>query len=163
IRPRLVILLAMAAVLAERPALPQPAPVRTPQVFTPAAGTWTRPFVFPYEKRRVAAVDFRNSNRIFDLMRAGQIYLSLYDAIALALENNLDIQLERYLPLIADTDVQRARGGGFLRGLSLLVNEPPPGIGGPNGPLLTTLTSGSLPGLLVNTNFSDVALISQQQ
>jgi outer membrane protein TolC len=47
--------------------------------------------------------------------------------------------------------------------LSLLVNEPPPGIGGPNGPLLTNLTSGSTPSPLVNTNFSDLALISQQQ
>lgn len=96
-------------------------------------------------------------------MRAGQLYLSLDDAIALALENNLDIELERFLPKIADTDLERAHGGGLLRGLSLLVNEPAPGIGGPNGPLLTTLTSGSTPSPIVNTNFSDVALISQQQ
>src|SRR6185436_17672847 len=54
-------------------------------------------------------------------------------------------------------------GGGLLRGLSLLINEPPPGIGGPNGPLLSNLTAGSTPTPLVNTNFSDVALISQQQ
>ena len=73
-------------------------------------------------------------------MRAGQLYLSLADAIALALENNLDIEVERYLPRIAQTDIGRAKGGGLLRGVSLLVNEPPPGIGGPNGPLLTTLT-----------------------
>jgi outer membrane protein TolC len=96
-------------------------------------------------------------------MRAGQLYLSLDDAIALALENNLDIELERFLPKIADTDLLRARGGGLLRGLSLLVNETPPGIGGPNGPLLTNLTTGSTPSPLVNTNFSDIALISQQQ
>ncbi|MDQ1474313.1 MAG: outer membrane protein [Bryobacterales bacterium] len=96
-------------------------------------------------------------------MRAGQLYLSLDDAIAVALENNLDIELERLLPKISDTDLLRARGGGLLRGLSLLVNELPPGIGGPNGPLLTNLTSGSTPGPTVNTNFSDLALISQQQ
>jgi len=57
----------------------------------------------------------------------------------------------------------RAKGGGLLRGLSLPVNEEAPGIGGPNGPLLTNLTAGSTPAPLVNTNFSDVALISQQQ
>jgi outer membrane protein TolC len=108
-------------------------------------------------------VNFQNSNRIFDLMRAGQMYLSLADAIALALENNLDIETERYLPQIAQTDIQRAKGGGLLRGLSLLVNEPPPGIGGPNGPLLTALTASSTPAPAVNTNFSDVALITQQQ
>src|SRR6202035_1578768 len=116
-----------------------------------------------YRPREVSPVSFQNSQRIFDLMRAGQLYLSLDDAIALALENNLDIELERYLPTISDTDVLRARGGGLLRGLSLLVNEPAPGIGGPNGPLLTNLTAGSTPSPLVNTNFSDIALISQQQ
>src|SRR5471032_3634179 len=117
----------------------------------------------PYRTREVSPVDLQNSQRIFDLMRAGQLYLSLDDAIALALENNLDIELERFLPKISDTDLLRARGGGLLRGLSLLVNEPAPGIGGPNGPLLTNLTAGSTPTPLVNTNFSDIALISQQQ
>src|SRR5271167_1726365 len=117
----------------------------------------------PYEARPVSPVKFQNSDRIFDLMRAGQVYLSLADAIALALENNLDIETQRYLPRIAQTDIQRAKGGGLLRGLSLLVNEPPPGIGGPNGPLLTALTASSTPAPAVNTNFSDVALITQQQ
>src|SRR5471032_1986755 len=116
-----------------------------------------------YRTREVSPVDLQNSQRIFDLMRAGQLYLSLDDAIALALENNLDIELERFLPKISDTDLVRAHGGGLLRGLSLLVNEPAPGIGGPNGSLLTNLTAGSTPTPLVNTNFSDIALISQQQ
>jgi outer membrane protein len=117
----------------------------------------------PYEARPVSPVNFQNSERIFELMRAGQIYLSLADAIALALENNLDIELERDLPRIAQTDIQRSKGGGLPRGLSLLVNEPPPGIGGPNGPLLTALTASPTPAPVVNTNFSDVALITQQQ
>jgi outer membrane protein len=117
----------------------------------------------PYRTREVSPVNLQNSQRIFDLMRAGQLYLSLDDAIALALENNLDIELERFLPKISDTDLLRAHGGGLLRGLSLLVNEPAPGIGGPNGSLLTNLTAGSTPTPLVNTNFSDIALISQQQ
>jgi outer membrane protein TolC len=117
----------------------------------------------PYEPPPVSPVKFQNSDRIFDLLRAGQLYLSLADAIALALENNLDIETQRYLPGIAQTDIQRAKGGGLLRGLSLLVNEPPPGIGGPNGPLLTALTASSTPAPAVNTNFSDVALITQQQ
>lgn len=117
----------------------------------------------PYEAKPVSPVNLQNSDRIFDLIRAGQMYLSLADAIALALENNLDIETQRFLPRIAQTDIQRAKGGGLLRGLSLLVNEPPPGIGGPNGPLLTALTASSTPAPLVNTNFSDVALITQQQ
>jgi hypothetical protein len=125
--------------------------------------TWAKAkneWVSRYEAKPVPAVDFQNSGRIFDLICAGHLYLSLQDAIALAPENNLDIELERYLPRIAQTDIQRAKGGGLLRGLSLLVNEPPPGIGGPSGPLLTTLTASSTPAAPVNTNFADVALIT---
>jgi len=120
-------------------------------------------FLSPYEAKPVASVNFQNSQRIFDLMHAGELYLSLADAIALALENNLDIEADRYLPPIARTDIQRAKGGGLLRGVSLLVDEPPPGIGGPSGPLLTTLTASPTPAPAVNSNFSDVALISEQQ
>ncbi len=117
----------------------------------------------PYEAKPVPRVSFKNSERIFELMRGGQIYLSLADAIALALENNLDIELERDLPRIAQTEIERTKGGGLPRGLSLVVNETPPGIGGPNGPLLTTLTSSPTPAAAINTNFSDVALITEQQ
>ena len=120
-------------------------------------------FIKPYEAKPVPAETFQNSPRIFELMRAGQLYLSLADAIALALENNLDIEVERYLPRIARTDITRSEGGGLPRGLSLLVNELPPGIGGPSGPLLTTLTASSTPAPVVNSNFSDVALITEQQ
>ncbi len=129
----------------------------------PLAAT-AQPRVFGwYQSPTVAPVSFQNSSRIESLMRAGQLYLSLPDAIALTLENNLDIELQRFLPRIAGTDVLRASGGGLLRGLSLLINETAPGIGGPSGPLLTNLTAGSTPSALVNTNFSDLALISQQQ
>ncbi len=133
-----------------------------PQVFPPRPRFAER-VTHPYRVRTVSPVAMNNSQRIFDLIRSGMLYLSLDDAIALALENNLDIELQRFLPALADTDLTRAQGGGLLRGLSLLVNEPAPGIGGPNGPLLTNLTSGSSPTPLVNTNFSDLALISQQQ
>src|SRR5260370_11069210 len=135
---------------------------RTPQI-RQSDGTFLSRLVSPYSPREVSPVNFQNSQRIFNLMRAGQFYLSLDDAIALALENNLDIELERFLPKISDTDLLRAHGGGLLRGLSLLVNEPAPGIRGPNGRALTNLTSGSTPTPLVNTNFSDIALISHQQ
>ena len=143
---RAAILVAFASVLVEA----QPGFVRNSMIS-------------PYEAKPVPPVKFQNSDRIFDLIRAGQLYLSLADAIALALENNLDVELERYLPRIAQTDVDRAKGGGTLRGLSLLVNQAPPGIGGPNGPLLTALTASSTPSPIVNTNLSDVALITQQQ
>src|SRR5271156_4758269 len=156
------ILLVFAPGLAQAQIVGEPLNDRTPEV-RPADSTYFNRLARPYRAQEVSPVNFQNSMRIFDLMRAGQLYLSLADAIALALENNLDIELERYLPQIARTDVGRAEGGGLLRGLSLLVNEPPPGIGGPNGPLLTTLTASSTPAPAVNTNLSDVALITQQQ
>jgi len=51
-----------------------------------------------YQVRDVAPVSFVDSPRIDKLLRAGNIYLSLRDAIALALENNLDIESARYDP-----------------------------------------------------------------
>ena len=70
-----------------------------------------------YLPRPSPPVDYANSTRLDQLMRAGRIYLSLQDAIALALENNLDIEFARYGPRIADTDVQRASAGQLLRNL----------------------------------------------
>ncbi len=57
----------------------------------------------PYVEHPFAPVDLSNSPRIRQLLRSGNIYLSLSDAIALAIENNLDIQLERYTLPAADT------------------------------------------------------------
>ena len=51
------------------------------------------------------------------MLRDGNLYLSLDDAIALALENNLDIAYMRYQPLVADTDILRARAGFAVRNL----------------------------------------------
>ena len=157
------VLSALTSIAVEAQVRAAQSPNRLPQIYPPATTRWTRWIASPYRPRSVSTVSFQNSPRIFELIRAGQLYLSLADAIALALENNLDLQLERFLPEIARTDVERAKGGGLLRGLSLLVNQAPPGIGGPNGPLLTSLTAGSTPAPLVNTNFSDIALISQQE
>lgn len=59
--------------------------------------------------------NFVNSSRLESLMRAGNIYLSLQDAIALALENNLDIEYHRYDRRQAETDQLRASAGQLLR------------------------------------------------
>jgi outer membrane protein TolC len=74
---------------------------------------------------------FQNSDRFSSLIKDGKLYLSLQDAIALALENNLDIELERYGPRMADTDLLRAQAGSSLRGVPLSVQEGPNGTGGP--------------------------------
>src|SRR5206468_6141024 len=59
--------------------------------------------------------EYRDSNRLDSLLRAGNIYLSLQDAIALALENNLDIEYHRYDRRQAETDQLRASAGQLLR------------------------------------------------
>lgn len=71
-----------------------------------------------YRQTRIAKASFENSPRLADLVKDGKIYLSLSDAIALALENNYDIAIARYNLDIADTDILRARAGSTLRGVS---------------------------------------------
>src|SRR5882672_10053452 len=78
-----------------------------------------------YRQPSIAPPDLANSSRIENLVRAGNLYLSLQDTIALALENNLDIAIQRYGPLIADTSVEIAQAGGFARGVSTNVTAGP--------------------------------------
>ena len=82
-----------------------------------------------------APVRLENSRRLEALLRDGAITLSLEDAIALALENNLDLELVRYAPRLAETDLLRAQSGSRLLGIPLSVREAPAGLGGPtSGP-----------------------------
>jgi len=82
-------------------------------------------FTNPYRLDQVAVPSLSNSSRLQSLMRAGNIYLSLQDAIALALENNLDIAIARYGPEIADVAVLSAQAGTFARGVSTSVTAGP--------------------------------------
>ena len=68
-------------------------------------------------------------------MHDGKLYLSLDDAIALALENNLDIAIARYNLNIADTDILRARAGAATLGVNtgIVQNTPGGGVGGLGG------------------------------
>lgn len=103
----------------------QPAPSSAGSA--PASGIrWDQKwFSKPYVEHQIAPINLRNSNRADQLIRAGNIYLSLADAIALALENNLDIELSRYGPQLAQADLKRAEAGGFIRGVPLNVTAGP--------------------------------------
>ena len=68
----------------------------------------------PYQFRLQPPINRANSSRLEALLRAGNLYLSMQDAIALALENNLDIAVERYAPLLADADLLRSQAGGGM-------------------------------------------------
>lgn len=71
----------------------------------------------PYVAKIVPPVRTGNSSRLQSLIRAGTLYLTAQDAIALALENNIDIEVSRYNPLISDWQVQRSLSGGPLPGV----------------------------------------------
>src|SRR5690606_19300350 len=85
-----------------------------------------RPWIIRnYVPVKAPAVSFNNSNRLEALIRAGNLYLSLNDAVALALENNLDIELQRFGPQQAAANLLRAQAGGLLRGVSTSVQQGP--------------------------------------
>ena len=109
--------------------------------------------------------DFANSQRFHDLLRAGNLYLSLSDALALAIENNLDIELDRYTLPIAESEVLRAKGGGTLRGVLFTLADTPAGVGGPLSPLVTNAaTSTSVtPGSTVASNAQELGVLGEAQ
>jgi outer membrane protein TolC len=82
-----------------------------------------------YEGEEVPAPVLANSPRLDHLIRDGQLYLSLKDAIDLALENNLDLAIARYNLPIANTDILRTQAGGFFRGVNTGVVQGTPGGG----------------------------------
>jgi outer membrane protein TolC len=86
----------------------------------------------PYTPRHVAPPNLANTPRIDSLMHDGKLYLSLNDAIALALENNLDVAIARYNLNIADTDVLRSKAGAAIFGVNagVVQNTPGGGVGG---------------------------------
>jgi outer membrane protein len=125
-----------AAWAQEAPAAPTPQ--NTPEARPLPVLNYTQPVshfpnpIGPYTPRHVAAPNLANSARIDSLMRDGKIYLSLNDAIALALENNLDVAIARYNLNIADTDVLRAKAGATILGVNagVVQNTPGGGVGG---------------------------------
>ncbi len=81
--------------------------------------------VNPYRPVLQPANSLADTPRIESLLRAGNLYLSLQDTIALALENNLDIAIQRYGPKLADAALQQALAGGLARGVSTSVLSGP--------------------------------------
>ena len=122
------------------PSAPQPAAppaMRQPYVAHDYSKA-TKPFpnvLAPYEPHHVPAPDLVNAPRIDQMMQNGRLLLSLDDAVALALENNLDLVLARYNLDIADTDVLRARAGSNILGVNtgIVQNTPGGGVGGLSG------------------------------
>ena len=126
------------------PAAPAPA-------LTPALKTSLRDYSKAYAGYRglpfnvwmpttIAPASFTNSVRLADMVKDGKIYLSLSDAIALAIENNYDIAIARYNLDIADTDILRTRTGSAPMG------APSGLVTGTLGGSTSTLSTGGGPG-----------------
>ena len=153
------------------PALPQaPAPKLTEPLFLrPTFKDYSKGKLgFPNPLRWYTATNYpaprlSNAPRLDDLLRDGKIYLSLSDAVTLALENNFDIAIARINLDIADTDVLRARAGSNLRGVSAGIvsntlggtSSTITGGGGPGGTSQGTGGTGTgANGLVLSTNGS---------
>ena len=108
-RPRRVLATLLTGVLAA-PCLAQTGPymIERPNVNVPLR--WYAPPTVP-------EIRLTNSERLHSLIRGGNLYLSVQDALALAIENNLNLEINRYGPLLADSALERARAGGPVRGV----------------------------------------------
>jgi outer membrane protein TolC len=133
---------------------------QTPHVSAAPKDNFLRNLRNRYLPREVSAVDFRNTGRLGKLIRGGNLYLSLQDAIDLAIENNLDLQLQRFNTRFAESDILRAKGGGVLRGVDFNIRNLPQGIGGPGSPLLTTV-GGNSAITTVASNSADLAPLQE--
>ena len=115
----------MAALFVLIPAMAQaqvhtPPALQMPQSHNPLS---------PYMAEEVAEPVLTNSPRLDRLIRDGKLYLSMKEAIDLALENNLDLAIARYNLPIADTDLLRTKAGGSFRGVNTGVVQGTPGGG----------------------------------
>lgn len=82
-----------------------------------------------YEPDTVPEPALSNSGRLDRLVKDGTLYITLKDAIDLALEDNLDLAIARYNLPIANTDILRTKAGGFFRGVNTGVVQGTPGGG----------------------------------
>lgn len=118
---------------APAPATQQPSPTLQQQIQQEQHQTIAEPKPFyvsmphshrplaPYEPSTAPPLNLQNSPRLQSLIREGKLIISLQDAIALAIENNLDLSYFRYNFPIAQTDVLRTKAGGLVRGVNAAV------------------------------------------
>ena len=125
-----------------------PAPIMTqPLDLRPTNRDFSKPAhpllgnpIGPYIPTSIPKANFVNSVRLDNLVKDGKIYLSLSDAIALAIENNYDIAIARYNLDIADTDILRTKAGAIALGV------PSGLVTGTQGGSVSVLSTGGGPG-----------------
>jgi len=145
---------ALATLLAGVLAMPVYAQ-QTPEITRAPGHGWLTWLTRDYEAFAAPKVSFEDSPRLEKLMRAGIIYLSLRDAIALALENNLDIESARFNNRLNDANVLRASAGTLLRNVSSNISS------GPSSASLGVLASTALgSGGTANVSSGSTSLLS---
>src|ERR1700722_17475159 len=99
-------------------------------VTNPAPVRYVQPLLNPFhiQRRVVSPAKLSDTARLEQLVRAGHLYLSKDDVVALALENNLDIAVQRYAPLLSAEVLRRAQGGQALRDVSVGIAPGPQSI-----------------------------------
>lgn len=126
---------------APAPNLTEPFPLRpTDRDFSRPAGKLLGNPINMYRPTTIGKASFANSVRLNDLVKGGKIYLSLSDAIAIALESNYDIAIARYDLDIADTDILRTKTGQAPLGVNAAV------VANTLGGSASTLSAGGGPG-----------------
>jgi outer membrane protein TolC len=111
-------ILVSAAAWAQEPAKPGENVAPPPKFNLDYTNTaWFPKFYVPYQEPLVPQPPMSNSERLRAMTAGGKLLLSAEEAIALALENNLDIAVARYGPAVAQTDITRAKSGGATRGV----------------------------------------------
>jgi outer membrane protein len=100
----------------------------------PVVGRVLKPF--HVQRRIVSPAVLTNTPRLESLVRSGNLYLSVQDVIAVALENNLDIAIQRYAPVLAREVLRRTESGQFLRNVGQPISP------GPQSVSLAGVTSG---------------------
>jgi outer membrane protein TolC len=126
----------VAALLRAQQSTPQPAPPAPPAssqfspevtIESPKRVPFIQPLLDPFhvQARPVAPAKLTNSPRLESLVSGGNLYLSVDDVIALTLENNLDIAIQRYGPYLAREVLRRSEGGAPLRSVGIPIAAGP--------------------------------------
>lgn len=170
-RKPIIACLAISTAFAQQPVAQQMVSQSQPEITVSEAAPYRhferlQPLLNPFhiQPRIVGPAKLTNSPRIEMLVRAGNLYLSKDDVIALALENNIDIAVQRYAPLLSQEVLRRAMAGAALRDLSVGIAPGPTSVslsgvsssavglaGGGSG-----VSSGG--GLVVSTGVSPIGL-----
>src|SRR2546425_7411834 len=109
----MAMLLSATAVQAQQAIAPNPS-ILPNYIMGPS---WFPTILKPYQQELIKPLVMENSPRLHDLIRNGKLRLSMADTLALAIENSLDIAVQRFLHPIAEADVLRASSGQAARGI----------------------------------------------